>query len=213
MELVKRRKQLTEPEAAYYGLQLLDAMRYLHANNIIHRDLKLGNLFLTSDMEMRVGDFGLATQLSCREERKRTVCGTPNYIAPEILDGRDGHSFEVDTWAFGVILYTMIIGKPPFETADVKSTYKRIRENSYVFPPEVPISADARDLISRILQPQPTSRPSLDAIALHPFFTSPRMLVPTALPQLCLTTVPSCPSSLLPERDSCANSLRARWAA
>ena len=191
MELVKRRKQLTEPEAAYFGLQLLDATRYLHANNIIHRDLKLGNLFLTGNLEMRVGDFGLATQLAFREERKRTVCGTPNYIAPEILDGRDGHSFEVDTWAFGVILYTMIIGKPPFETADVKSTYKRIRENSYSFPPEIPISAEARDLIVRILQPLPASRPSLDAIAQHPFFTGPRMMVPLALPQESLTTVPN----------------------
>lgn len=97
MEFVKRRKQLTEPEAAYFALQILDAMRYLHHNNIIHRDLKLGNLFVTGDMQIRVGDFGLATQLATRQERKKTVCGTPNYIAPEILDGSrtDGHSFEV----------------------------------------------------------------------------------------------------------------------
>jgi len=71
MELVKRRHRLSEPEAAYFGIQLLDAMRYLHNHNIIHRDLKLGNLFLTHDLQIRVGDFGLATHLKTRDERKK----------------------------------------------------------------------------------------------------------------------------------------------
>lgn len=190
MELVKRRKYLSEPETAYFMLQLIDAVRYLHANNIIHRDLKLGNLFLTENMEIRVGDLGLATQLAFKDERKRTVCGTPNYIAPEILDGKDGHSFEVDTWALGVILYTLVIGKPPFETADVKSTYKKIRENDYAFPAEPKISAEAKDLITRILRTVPSTRPSLDAIAQHPFFTGPRAFFPTSLPQTALQQLP-----------------------
>lgn len=86
MELVKRRKRLPEPEARYWCLQLLDAMRYMHANQVVHRDLKLGNLFINSEMELRVGDFGLATWLSTHDERRRTLCGTPNYIAPEILE-------------------------------------------------------------------------------------------------------------------------------
>lgn len=91
MELVKGRKRLSELEARYFAAQLLDAMRYLHGHAIIHRDLKLGNLFLTESLELRVGDFGLATQLEFPGERKRTVCGTPNYIAPEILESKDGH--------------------------------------------------------------------------------------------------------------------------
>lgn len=190
MELVKRRKHLSEPESAYFMLQLIDAVRYLHMNNIIHRDLKLGNLFLTDNLEIRVGDLGLATQLAFKEERKRTVCGTPNYIAPEILDGKDGHSFEVDTWALGVIFYTLVIGKPPFETADVKSTYKKIRENDYAFPAEPKISAEAKDLITRILRTVPSTRPSLDAIAQHPFFTGPRAFFPTSLPQTALHQIP-----------------------
>lgn len=86
MELVKKRKRLPEPEARYWSLQLLDAMRYMHANQVIHRDLKLGNLFINGDMELRVGDFGLATWLETPTERRRTLCGTPNYIAPEILE-------------------------------------------------------------------------------------------------------------------------------
>ena len=101
----------------------------MHQNRIIHRDLKLGNLFLTDKMEVKVGDFGLAAKIEFDGERKRTVCGTPNYIAPEVLENKNGHSFEVDIWSFGVILYAMLIGKPPFETSDVKTTYKRIKAN------------------------------------------------------------------------------------
>ena len=105
---------------------MISALKYLHDHRIIHRDLKLGNLFLNEKMEVKVGDFGLATKLDFDGERKRTVCGTPNYIAPEVLDGKSGHSYEVDIWSLGVIIYTLIIGKPPFETSDVKDTYELI---------------------------------------------------------------------------------------
>src|SRR5207248_8258972 len=71
---------------------------------IFHRDLKLGNLFLAANMELRVGDFGLAAMLMSDEERKKTICGTPNYIAPEVLFGKEGgHSYQVDVWSIGVI--------------------------------------------------------------------------------------------------------------
>lgn len=92
----------------------------MHQNRIMHRDLKLGNLFLTDKMEVKVGDFGLATKIEFAGEKKRTVCGTPNYIAPEVIDNKAGHSFEVDIWSFGVIMYAMLFGRPPFETSDVK---------------------------------------------------------------------------------------------
>lgn len=96
MELVRQRRRLTEPEAAYYMLQLIDATRYMHGHNVIHRDLKLGNLFLSRDMSIKLGDFGLAAKLDSPTERRRTICGTPNYIAPEILNkSRSGHSFQV----------------------------------------------------------------------------------------------------------------------
>ena len=67
--------------------------------------LKLGNLFLNEKMEIKLGDFGLATKLEFDGEKKKTICGTPNYIAPEILDGKCGHSYEVDIWSLGVIMY------------------------------------------------------------------------------------------------------------
>ena len=123
MELIKRRKRLSEMETQYFMLQMVEALSYLHRKNIIHRDMKLGNLFLTHDLQLRVGDLGLSAKLLHPDERKKTICGTPNYIAPEILDGSSqGHSFEVDIWSLGVIMYTMLVGKPPFETKDVKST-------------------------------------------------------------------------------------------
>ena len=68
----------------------------MHKNSVIHRDLKLGNLFLSEKMEIKIGDFGLATRVEFEGEKKRTICGTPNYIAPEILEAKNGHSFEVD---------------------------------------------------------------------------------------------------------------------
>jgi polo-like kinase 1 len=182
-EMIKRRKRLTEPEAAYFMSQLLLAVKFMHANIVIHRDLKLGNLFLDRNLHIKVGDFGLATRLEDPEEKRKTICGTPNYIAPEVIQGdkeKRGHSFEVDVWSMGVILYTLLIGKPPYEAKDVKATYQRILNNEYSFPPEIPISDLARHLIRTMLQTQPSDRPSLEEIGLHPFLA--QTLLPQSLP-------------------------------
>ncbi|RKO85410.1 kinase-like domain-containing protein, partial [Blyttiomyces helicus] len=145
VDMLKKRKRLTEPEVRYIMWQLLDAVRYMHRLGIIHRDVKLGNLFLTKDMRLKLGDFGLATMLKHDGERKKTICGTPNYIAPEVLfDRANGHSFEVDIWSLGVVMYTLLIGRPPFQTKDVNAIYKKIRDNSYEFPPQIPTSENAR---------------------------------------------------------------------
>ena len=190
-ELLKRRKRLTEIEVQCYIVQLIKALKYLHSHRVIHRDLKLGNLFLTDKMELKVGDFGLATKLDFEGERKRTVCGTPNYIAPEILDGKTGHSYEVDIWSLGVIIYTLIIGKPPFETRDVKTTYKRIKMNAYNFPDTAIISEAAKNLISQILVTDPAKRPTLDQILTHDFFNQG-----TSIPKLLPTSTLACTPSL-----------------
>ena len=189
-ELLKRRKKLTELEVQYYAVQIIKALKYLHNHRVIHRDLKLGNLFISEKMEIKVGDFGLATKLEFDGERKRTVCGTPNYIAPEILEGKTGHSYEVDVWSLGVIMYTLIIGKPPFETNNVKETYKRIKMGNYSFPENAVISDPAKDLIQSILVLDPYKRPKLEEILNHDFFhigTS----IPKTMPQSTLACPPS----------------------
>jgi len=141
-------------------------------------------------MQIKIGDFGLATKLDFEGEKKRTVCGTPNYIAPEILEGKTGHSYEVDIWSLGVILYTLVIGKPPFETSDVKTTYRRIRMNAYSFPEHVQISEQARALITSILNLDPSKRPTLDEILDHDFFH-----MGNAIPKLMPASTLACPPS------------------
>lgn len=170
LELVKRKKRLTESDTRRYMLQTLEAVRHMHQRNIIHRDLKLGNFFLGKANEIKIGDFGLACKLSFDGERKKTLCGTPNYIAPEVLDGKNGHSFEVDVWSIGVVLYTCLVGKPPFETSDIKSTYKLIRANSYSFPDRLEISEGAKRLVRRILQSRPEARPTIEEILQDEWF-------------------------------------------
>ena len=190
-ELLKRRKKLTELEVQCYSIQIIKALKYLHSHRVIHRDLKLGNLFISEKMELKVGDFGLATKLEFDGERKRTVCGTPNYIAPEILEGKNGHSYEVDIWSFGVIMYTLIIGKPPFETNNVKETYKRIKMGNYSFPENAVISEPAKDLIQNILVLDPHKRPSLDEILSSDFFN-----MGTSIPKTMQPATLACPPSL-----------------
>lgn len=171
MDLLKVRR-FSVPETQYVMLQCLVAMQYMHDQSVIHRDLKPGNIMLDSELNVKIGDFGLAAELQYDGERKRTICGTPNYIAPEIIDQKShGHSYEVDTWSLGVILYTLLVGNPPFQMEDVESTYKRIRQCRYDFPACVP--ENARDLITRILQSSPSHRPTLMDIRQHSFFSSP----------------------------------------
>jgi len=141
-------------------------------------------------MEIKLGDFGLATKLEYDGEKKKTICGTPNYIAPEILEAKGGHSYEVDIWSLGVVIYTMLIGKPPFETNDVKTTYRKIRMNSYTFPENVQISIEAKGLITRILHLNPSLRPTLDEILNHEFFHTGNP-IPKYLPTSTLACAPS----------------------
>ncbi|THV04761.1 Pkinase-domain-containing protein [Dendrothele bispora CBS 962.96] len=180
-DMLRRRRLFTEPEARFFLVQLIGACQYMHTHQVIHRDLKLGNLFLDGHMNVKVGDFGLAALIENPGERKKTICGTPNYIAPEVLfDTANGHSFEVDIWSIGVILYTLVVGRPPFQTKDVKAIYERIRDNQYEFPADRPISAYAQELIQSILASNPQMRPSLLDIVDHPFFT--RGIFPPYIP-------------------------------
>lgn len=171
-DLCKRRKRLTEFEAQYYIYQMVSALKYLHKNRVIHRDLKLGNLFLNEKLEIKLGDFGLAAKLDFDNEKRHTVCGTPNYLAPEVLSNRVGHSYEVDVWSLGVVLYALVVGKPPFETPEVKMTYEKIRKGIYSFPEQVSLSDNVKNIITKIFNLDPSKRPTLDEISEHPFLNN-----------------------------------------
>lgn len=201
-ELMRRRKRLSELEAQCYLSQVISGLQHLHSQKVIHRDIKLGNLFLNDKMEVKIGDLGLAAKLEFDNEKRRTICGTPNYIAPEVISGTQGHSYEVDIWSLGVMLYTLLVGKPPFETQDVRSTYRRITMNAYCFPEQIDISEAAQHLISIILVTEPTARPKLQEILAHPFFSTP---FPKTLPPSTLS-VP--PSTALAQQYKRANSLK-----
>lgn len=185
MEMHKRRKVITEPEVRYFTRQIAQGCKFLHENRIVHRDLKLGNLFINDFMEVKVGDFGLATRIGSHGERKMTLCGTPNYIAPEVLT-KKGHSYEVDVWSLGCIVYTLLVGKPPFETNDLKETYRKIRHNDYSVPSHIP--HDAKQFIDKMLQSNPDKRPTMQQILDDPYLL--RNYVPSRLPTSCLTTAP-----------------------
>uniref|UniRef100_A0A1B6CVI3 polo kinase n=1 Tax=Clastoptera arizonana TaxID=38151 RepID=A0A1B6CVI3_9HEMI len=185
MELHRRRKTLTEPETRYFMKQILEGVLYIHKQGIIHRDLKLGNLFLNDNLEVKIGDFGLAAKIEYNGQRKKTLCGTPNYIAPEILN-KNGHSYEVDVWSIGCIMYTLLVGKPPFETNSLKETYSRIKKCEYKLPFQM--NKPAQTMIKAMLQAEPENRPNVEKLLDHEFFSSGYL--PAQLPVSCLTMAP-----------------------
>ncbi|KAL3869232.1 hypothetical protein ACJMK2_041940 [Sinanodonta woodiana] len=188
VHMLKHRKTLTEPEVRYFMTQLVEGIKYIHRSNIIHRDLKLGNMLLNDDMQLKIADFGLATRVEYKGEKKMTVCGTPNYIAPEVLQKR-GHSYEADVWAMGCVMYALLVGHPPFETATLKETYVRITGNSFSFPDWV--SPSSRNFIKRCLAHEPDLRPKLDEVLQDEFFSAGHM--PSFLSVSCCTNAPRFP--------------------
>eukprot|EP00834_Sanchytrium_tribonematis_P004671 NODE_243_length_11887_cov_0.520699.p1 type:complete len:622 gc:universal NODE_243_length_11887_cov_0.520699:5572-7437(+) len=184
--MLRTRHTLSEPECRYFMLQILHAIQYLHKNQIIHRDLKLGNILLTSQMTVKLADFGLAA-LVTNEQRKKTLCGTPNYLAPEILLGTaNGHSYEVDIWSYGCVLYTLLFSKPPFQSKDVNDIYHKIKNTLFEIPPNS-IHHSTDYLIHQCLQNHPEKRPSASQLLLFDYF---KCFTPKSLPVSSLASIP-----------------------
>eukprot|EP01084_Bolivina_argentea_P006977 13166_1 len=208
MELTRKRHHLTEHEVRYFMHQLLVAIKYLHSKSVIHRDLKLGNILLDAHLDIKICDFGLATRFD--GDRKTTICGTPNYIAPEILNQRrlgHGHSFEVDIWSLGVVMFTLLTGKPPFETRNIEETYRRINKTRYQWPVNGShsISHHAKDLVAKILNVDPNKRPNLMQMNAHPFFTN--CDIPKRLP-LCILKRKPRENELFVNIDDCKTNVK-----
>jgi len=200
LHVMKNRKVLTEPEVRYYMLQICEGVRYLHRRTILHRDLKLGNMFLTWDMMVKIGDFGLATQHQTSLSSASTLCGTPNYIAPEVLK-KQGHSYEADIWALGCMMFAMLVGTPPFETKSLSRTYAKIAANEYEIPER--LSPSAKSCITNLLSSNPKLRGHLhDAtnpadLLNQPFFLNG--FTPKLLPQSSATQPPILPLTVIKE--------------
>lgn len=135
-------------------------------NNILHRDMSLSNLLLTNDLRVKIADFGLATQLTRPDERHTTLCGTPNYISPEVAS-RATHGLPVDVWGLGCMMYTLLVGKPPFDTDGVKSTLTKVVMTDIHVPNY--ISMEAKDLLERLLRKNPSERILIEDVHTHPF--------------------------------------------
>lgn len=159
---------LSEKAAADIFRQVLSGVLYLHAHNIIHRDLSLNNLLLTKDLNVKIADFGLATQLNGPDEKHVTMCGTPNYISPEVAS-REVHGLPADVWGLGCMLYTLLVGSPPFHTQHVKTTLNKVINADYKIPGE--LSIQAQDLLQKLLCKDPTKRITLKDVIDHPFIS------------------------------------------
>lgn len=138
---------LPEAAARFYAAEVLLALDAMHARGIVYRDLKPENLLLTAHGHVKVADMGFAKTLA-PGARAYTLCGTPDYLAPEVL-ANVGHGRGADWWSFGVLVHEMLAGAPPFAESDAAATYARIASGSFTVPPH--FSRSARDLVSRLL--------------------------------------------------------------
>ncbi|KAJ9548653.1 hypothetical protein OSB04_021196 [Centaurea solstitialis] len=160
--------KLLEREARGYFQQLIDAVAHCHSRGVYHRDLKPENLLLDSEERLKVSDFGLSALPQEGVELLYTTCGTPNYIAPEVLSKRGYDGAAADIWSCGVILYVLLTGCLPFEESDLPTLYKKVSAAEFSYPFWFP--SGAKSLIDKILDPNPETRLRIDGIREHPWF-------------------------------------------
>lgn len=150
--------RMHEKEARKYFQQLINAVDYCHSRGVYHRDLKPENLLLDVNGNLKVSDFGLsALSQQVRDDGLlHTTCGTPNYVAPEVLNDHGYDGTTADLWSCGVILFVLLAGYLPFDDSNLMNLYNKISAAEFTCPPW--ISFGAIKLITRILDPNPTTR-------------------------------------------------------
>uniref|UniRef100_A0AAG5D0R8 phosphorylase kinase n=1 Tax=Anopheles atroparvus TaxID=41427 RepID=A0AAG5D0R8_ANOAO len=169
---------LSEKKSRYIMRQIFEGVDYIHSKSIVHRDLKPENILLDDNLNVKITDFGFARVLK-EGEKLYDLCGTPGYLAPETLkcnmfEDAAGYSREVDIWACGVIMFTLLVGCPPFWHRKQMVMLRNIMEGKYSFtsPEWADISEDPKDLIRKCLVVDPTKRITVTEALKHPFFNT-----------------------------------------
>ena len=171
-DYIVKYKRLSEEEASNFFYQLINGVEYIHSQGIAHRDLKPENLLLTEDKVLKIIDFGLSHEFE-EEEFLKTKCGSPSYAAPEIISKPNYNGFKIDVWCCGIILYAMLCGYLPFDgDDDAQNNNVKLFQNILECEPELPdfLSNISKDLIMRILNPDPDKRITIEQIKKHPFY-------------------------------------------
>ncbi|CAN6185996.1 unnamed protein product [Urochloa humidicola] len=166
--LVDASGRMPEDLARHYFRQLVSAVRYCHARGVFHRDIKPENLLLDESGALKVADFGLGAVASDAGGLRHTMCGTPAYVAPEILSRKGYDPAKVDVWSCGVVLFVLAAGYLPFNDASLVNMYRKIYAGKFRCPAW--FSPALRDLLRRVLHPDPGARIDADGIVAHPWF-------------------------------------------
>lgn len=164
LSYVRKRTKLSEQVAKFIYKQIVLGIKHIHSRGIVHRDIKLDNILIDIHSNIKICDFGVAKKMK-RSEIFYDQCGTPAYIAPEILLGQGYEGSPVDIWSSGVVLYAMLSGTVPFKASNIKDLHKLIIKGQ--FPSVKGISSESQDLISRILDTDPNRRIRSDEILRH----------------------------------------------
>ncbi|KMT06580.1 hypothetical protein BVRB_7g157500 [Beta vulgaris subsp. vulgaris] len=162
--------KLKENIARKYFQQLISAVDYCHSRGVYHRDLKPENLLLDEDENLKVTDFGLSAFADTRKQDGllHTTCGTPAYVAPEVIRRHGYDGAKADIWSCGVILFVLLAGYLPFQDSNLMEMYRKIGKAEYKFPNWIP--SDARRLLFKILDPNPRTRISTAKIMQNSWF-------------------------------------------
>lgn len=168
---LKHGGKFTEERAKFYAAEITLALQCLHENGIIYRDLKPENVLLDDDGHIRLTDFGLSKESIQGDELTHTFCGTPEYLAPEVIQG-SWYSKPVDWWSMGTLLYEMLTGWPPFYNENLHVMYEKITRAPLTFPNDM--SNEAKSLLTGLLHRDPRRRlgsnKGMEDFANHPFF-------------------------------------------